>query len=761
MSSASLSPLFGTSPADKTPLTPTATVGPFGVGEYAGNEDPRSRMLFIESDDLFKDAVGGAENYEEYEEVITEVENRTTTVAFPSASENRSFEEFGQPAPVGHRNVQADIGGTASNQRVPNRLIQRRSDNGRYSDHNICFREQTDFPPESKKISPSHRHAPLGNSNGASFGTSYWRSEESPSIQHRKDKVRHGVRSRHEGQMGQSGRNNLGQGVIDPTEEVNSGPSNGPITGLLNRVFNLLEDIFLQPVRLFVFSTKIMRSFSFTTVNFIRFLILWFLPALTMWSISLLVSSLFFFICYCLIFYIAIPDRIRLFPVYFDYHPRPEYLTDPFIYFPPTPTPVLPSQFYPFLDKHGFRSQPMKPNAQPSKLNDPFSSIPRSSQICPVSVASSPDPLEDQPIPERTTPSPAKHREKILSSSEGSRPKLDRREDEMWEREDRNKYERRRRKKRHYSYDDYLGRAGARHDAPIDETDESDWYSAKKKDEAVAFITFDNRTWEASTSDAISFQQYCLQLQREQKTVETSHAEIKSSSLVSGYNLDVALILQYAPYVKSRLIAPQSIPSKYGTGNTFIITGYDGFIDDDYDDYYQHTTNDRHTSPSSASSFVVMFTLDLFNNDCTRIARSTRPHLIFPRGVFRDTIQSVVNYLPVLFNLYESTIQARVNLLEGISHTQENELKLGRIIMSPLLPIYSAHLVFETRLTGIRRFMRDHCVLSLLVFVAVMTSAAAPIMTCCCFAAYTKVIRSVDAEYPISYRQYPTRRRYA
>lgn len=613
-----------------------------------------------------------------------------------------------------------------------------------------------------------------------------------------------------------------------------------------------LTKILLQPFKIVLLLIQIVRSFSFTSVNFLRFLVFWVFPAVTIWVFCITVCCLFFLCCYAGIYYVVIPDRIRSFPVYFDYNPRPQSQVHPFMplhtTFPsPSSIPPLVTN-QPTLSPSPYRDDSRLATFPPESTSTTINQSPRvgvcsptksslfswffrSSQTCPAS------PLQERPIDahkELLTPTkPIKsfsygkgivaatasktydeHRSRIDMSS-GSLPSPrneERRDGDLYELDDddeldeRDENKRKRRRKRNsgyskrgwrnsYEHKEFEHRRSdhqrrRRNQRKIEKCDEvlNDSVEEKEtKNVAVAFITFDNRTWESSP-EGFSFKEFCMFVQEEKKVMDKGIPESIEmvNRLILGYDTDVTLIFEHPPYIKStyypqpssRFPSQQSNPSsKFGTGNTFILTSpNDAVMDNDYSYQIRRSSNQfpsyyRESHPPlldpfsgpyhssyqqfeqsqlaqtfvSTSSFVIMFTLELLDQDCVRVARSTRPYLIFPRGALHNAIRSILNYLPVMFNLYRSTIKARVDLMEGISYNNEKELRLGRLLMSPAIPVYKSQLIFETRLIGVRRLMRDHFLLSLFAFVFVATIATAPLLTCCCFAAYARTVRSLSS----------------
>lgn len=215
----------------------------------------------------------------------------------------------------------------------------------------------------------------------------------------------------------------------------------------------------------------------------------------------------------------------------------------------------------------------------------------------------------------------------------------------------------------------------------------------KSVDIAVAYIPFEGRIWE----------------QRYQKYPINSRKSSPLGSVV-GYPMNFVLKIKYEePHM---FLTPP--PNGYLSWMTF--------------------------QPSP-----IMFTIELFDKNATLVARNVRPYTPeMPYGIVQSIRRSLM--LPLrLIGLPASSFMANIRLLEKFHVRTYEDMVLARVEMKPPLILKESHLSVETQLSGLKKFLRNHPIISFAVFTTVFTCIFGSVLALSCLMAYSSLLKRISS----------------
>lgn len=442
-----------------------------------------------------------------------------------------------------------------------------------------------------------------------------------------------------------------------------------------------------------------------TSYTLTHVMVLWVIPLVVLWTCAVVLSVVLSTFSYVIIYH-SIAPAAQIFPVYFNYNPTRLLLQEPFVAFTPPPSipsaPPNPGGHVPPLATEIWRRWKKQAAPAPHILAGP---APRLAPFGMFTFAAAETPYEQQTQQQpymdegQTFHMPKEKKEENNDRTEAvaHKPKKDHRRD---------------------NDPRYVGTATA-----------------------VAFVTFNNRTWERSGRHGVSELERCLYyhyLKEERRHEEAEYALLQGGDATLSrprrrtyrrrppaaggrdfatvlidlkYSYNVALRMEYTPYQWSAPIAAAD---------------------------EQET---RHALPSALTTMV---SLELFDRNCTRIARSSRPHVVVPDPPTRRP----QGFLAALVSRWrrghrQTTTQAVVPLVEKWRAESQWDTNFARLTVSPPVPVVSAQLVLEPQLEGLRYVIRQFPWASGVLFVGIASATGGTLLTVLFMSLYAGGLRTV------------------
>lgn len=497
------------------------------------------------------------------------------------------------------------------------------------------------------------------------------------------------------------------------------------------------------PFRLMLFFLRLARKIARVPLTVSQVILFWCVPVLVVWWLSLWISFFLGLMIYIRAYHSLVPTRLAEYPVHFKQRPHP------FLLIPPYTTPLA------HMGTTGaLFGDPTIPTglAHPATMTATESPVGSASQqrcMCPLQPW-----LHDCMGPQNAPGFAASERPCCGRSDPPRCPSACCEQPVIRQQQPPHPVSASSSSSLDASYNPFL-------------EDGHNEASMIRSDRAVGFVSFDNRTWEAVDRQGLSLTERCLHYHRarhlnlhdEATRILNDHhwsmlyAPQDYSRLQSvAKTIDVSLQFRHIPLLSSGYqrkpsrshinFHPPGLPVGSYYPAFYPAQGYawqppEGFS-------FVEKMSSREAlgvgNGITDNAVTLMITIELFDEKCSLIARSSRPYVVRRVGWIHDTLQTSLNLLPEFLGLRSTATSATVQLIDNFpaSTFPSPWFYFARVQLSPSIPILAAQLVLAPRVTGcLATFLQNHALLSFFLFLTTFTVVASCSCTCLCAFFYT------------------------